>query len=358
MPSHHQSSFFEALRAEGIELTVCYYSQLDERRLSMGWGPVSLNSWEHFVRDIDELAAMLPNWFEYVHVVPGIAEKFTRTLIRCLIKNGVDWIHWSEGFRINYKKFHKILILRLYSRLIINKYALGLLANGDHAYRQFLSWGVKRHKLARLPYSTPRLNQASALSDTFTYLYLGSIESRKAIDCLITAFSRISDNHHTKLKIVGRTASGKNENPLSYYQNLCKELNVGDRVEFHPAISTADVSQVMSSAHVLVLPSRFDGWGVVVNEAVSLNKFVLVSDQVGAAETLIDNGVNGFVFNVDDVDAISVCLLAAYELLQQKRNECMVNTYDSVSPELNAKRLKMLIESFCTIKKQKVIFQT
>jgi glycosyltransferase involved in cell wall biosynthesis len=60
-------------------------------------------------------------------------------------------------------------------------------------------------------------------------------------------------------------------------------------------------------ADVLVLPSRWDGWGMVVNEALTAGVPVIVSDRCGAAD-LIQHGVNGFVFRSEDVDGLRQCL--------------------------------------------------
>ena len=59
---------------------------------------------------------------------------------------------------------------------------------------------------------------------------------------------------------------------------------------------------------VLVLPSWFEPWGVVVNEAVAAGLAVVASEAVGAAAELVRDGVNGRVFPVGDVAALGACL--------------------------------------------------
>jgi glycosyltransferase involved in cell wall biosynthesis len=53
-----------------------------------------------------------------------------------------------------------------------------------------------------------------------------------------------------------------------------------------------------------VLPSRYDGWGVVVNQALGAGLPIIASDQVGAAHDLITPGENGFPFPAGDVTAL------------------------------------------------------
>jgi glycosyltransferase involved in cell wall biosynthesis len=73
-------------------------------------------------------------------------------------------------------------------------------------------------------------------------------------------------------------------------------LGVGDRVEAPGFVETARVERELARALCLVLPSRREGYGLVVVEAASLGTpSVLVRDPDNAATELIEEGVNGFV---------------------------------------------------------------
>ena len=58
-------------------------------------------------------------------------------------------------------------------------------------------------------------------------------------------------------------------------------------------------------ADVLVLPSEREPWGLVINEAMNAGTAVIVSDQVGAAADLVEDGVNGYVVPVGDVEMLA-----------------------------------------------------
>ena len=66
----------------------------------------------------------------------------------------------------------------------------------------------------------------------------------------------------------------------------------------------------MAKHHVLVVPSRHDGWGVVVNEALQAGVPVLASRGVGAAELVEASGA-GLVFAPDDPEALAAALREA-----------------------------------------------
>jgi glycosyltransferase involved in cell wall biosynthesis len=54
-----------------------------------------------------------------------------------------------------------------------------------------------------------------------------------------------------------------------------------------------------------ILPSIHEPWGLIVNEVMNAARAVIVSDQVGCAPDLVRDGVNGFVFPAENVDALN-----------------------------------------------------
>src|SRR5262249_36569992 len=63
--------------------------------------------------------------------------------------------------------------------------------------------------------------------------------------------------------------------------------------------------EFFARAHVFVLPSRYDGWGVVVNQALAAGLPVICSDAVGAGHDLVMDEVNGLKFSVGDATALA-----------------------------------------------------
>jgi glycosyltransferase involved in cell wall biosynthesis len=56
---------------------------------------------------------------------------------------------------------------------------------------------------------------------------------------------------------------------------------------------------------VFVLPARHEPWGLIVNEVMNAGKAVIVTDDVGAQPDLVTDGVEGFVYPVGDVAALT-----------------------------------------------------
>ncbi len=86
-------------------------------------------------------------------------------------------------------------------------------------------------------------------------------------------------------------------------------------------------------ATVFVLPSRHEPWGLIVNEVMNAGRAVIVSDDVGCQPDLIEDGVEGCVFPVGDVAALTDALrrvLAAPETAAAmgQRGLAKIQTWD------------------------------
>ena len=83
-----------------------------------------------------------------------------------------------------------------------------------------------------------------------------------------------------------------------------KSLGVFDRVRFLGFVNQSGLPEVYTASDVLVLPSEYEPFGLVVNEAMLCRCPVIVSDRVGARFNLVRDGETGFVYPCGDVDAL------------------------------------------------------
>ncbi|MGB7666106.1 MAG: glycosyltransferase family 4 protein, partial [Candidatus Acidiferrales bacterium] len=89
------------------------------------------------------------------------------------------------------------------------------------------------------------------------------------------------------------------------------ELNVQERVRFLGFKNQSALPGVYCSSDVMVLPSEYEAFGVVVNEAMVCGCPVIVSDQVGARFDLVRENETGFVYPAGDIDALAGALSRA-----------------------------------------------
>jgi glycosyltransferase involved in cell wall biosynthesis len=122
-------------------------------------------------------------------------------------------------------------------------------------------------------------------------IYSGRLAHEKRVDLLIDAFARIADQRpEWDLLLVG-------DGPLRQSLHERVPAPLRPRVIWAGFVSDqALVSGMYRMADVLVLPSDFEPWGLVINEAAAAGMAIVASDVVGAAAELVRDGVNGSSF--------------------------------------------------------------
>lgn len=83
------------------------------------------------------------------------------------------------------------------------------------------------------------------------------------------------------------------------------ELKIGERLRFLGFVNQTQLPAVYRAADLMVLPSEYEPFGVVVNEAMLCGCPVLASDRVGAARDLIEEGQTGYVYACGDTEALA-----------------------------------------------------
>ena len=350
MPSHHQSTFFHAIRGAGIDLVVHYYGQVRADRKSLGWSDIKkLPVDENFVNPGIRSVAACKDWRNRIHVIPGYGTKFLRVLVRFLSKERIPWIHWTEAARPGLRWWLSYPIKRWHAGMV-NRYALGAFAIGEMAKRDFIRWGIKGDKVYLLPYAIAELPnedisdtaiEAFAKKHSMAFLFVGSLDHRKGIDVLLSAFHRVlMKSPSSCLILVGKDASN------GQYKKNAKEMGIAERVLFRGVIPSGVIGAAFRNTDVLVLPSRFDGWGMVLNEGASAGKALIATETCGAAQHLICQGENGFRIPSNNAEALAEAMMryAAEPSLAKQHGIHSRRIFQNYSPESNANRLVQHLE--------------
>jgi len=80
-------------------------------------------------------------------------------------------------------------------------------------------------------------------------------------------------------------------------------------VSFAGFLNQSEIPAAYAAADFLVLPSRSETWGLVVNEAMACGLPAVVSDRVGCAEDLVEPGVTGFVYRGGSAEELAARLV-------------------------------------------------
>src|SRR5581483_2084104 len=136
-------------------------------------------------------------------------------------------------------------------------------------------------------------------------LYLGRLVRKKRVDVLIDAYAALPDEVRGRavLRIVG---SGEEEAAL----RTQAQVTGAPGIEFLGHADSMAVPALMASADILVLPSDFDQWGLVVNEALLARNAVIVTSGCGVVDELVLDRQTGLVVPPGDVPALSRALQA------------------------------------------------
>jgi glycosyltransferase involved in cell wall biosynthesis len=172
-----------------------------------------------------------------------------------------------------------------YARLIgfaQERIAAGLYTCDTDLYRPI---GVQRHSgVDREPW--PRV-----------FLYVGQLIERKGVDVLLEAYCRyrqlVSDPWD--LWCAG-------DGPLR------PMLDGREGVKMMGFLDPPLCARTMREAGALIVPSRWDHWGVVVHEATCAGLPVLASRRCNASVELVEHGYNGFIFPVESSSRLAAAL--------------------------------------------------
>jgi glycosyltransferase involved in cell wall biosynthesis len=86
-------------------------------------------------------------------------------------------------------------------------------------------------------------------------------------------------------------------------------FGIRSRVRFLGFVNQSQLPAVYKSADIMVLPSEYEPFGLVVNEAMCSGCPVITSDRVGAAYDLVVHGRTGFVYPCGDIAALTRVLM-------------------------------------------------
>jgi glycosyltransferase involved in cell wall biosynthesis len=91
----------------------------------------------------------------------------------------------------------------------------------------------------------------------------------------------------------------------SELETEAKALGVAERTRFLGFVNQSGLPQVYAASDLLVLPSEYEPFGLVVNEMMLCGHGAIVSDRVGAKFDLIRDGKTGFVYPCGDIEALA-----------------------------------------------------
>ena len=192
--------------------------------------------------------------------------------------------HWRGDLKQQIaKRLSPFTLLRRFSHawvpgLIQKTYALQLGFKAEHIYTGFYCCNLPA-------FNNMFLNQRplKKLALPKVFLYVGRYYDFKGITDLWEAFISLQKEtpNEWELWCLGQGSIA----PVSH-----------PKIKHFGFVQPHDLEPILQKAGVFVLPSRFEPWAVVVQEYAAAGFPLLLSKEVGAAETFLEEGKNGFSF--------------------------------------------------------------
>lgn len=236
------------------------------------------------------------NWKKYDVIHSHGYNRFLSEFAVYYLRKKRPVVFTPHGF-IHTKKnyFFKIIHDLTIGRFI--KYAKICTALTKLDFREYKKLGVKKEKIIELPNGInienfKKINKKNLESFKKKYgleknivLHVGRIHKSKGLNYLVKAIKELD----VKLLIVGEDAGYKEE-----LLKKIKRLGLADKIIFTGPLDGKNLSKAYLACDVFVLFSEWEGFGIVVIEAMAAGKPVIVSDR-GSLPYLIEEDKTGLI---------------------------------------------------------------
>ena len=326
--SIHQSAFIKAL-SKRHKVVLVVERELGKDRAKQGWNIPSMGDAIVYVapngNKMDELLVIdnCQHIFSGIDGFPMVFTAFKEAVAKGLqvsvFAEPYDW-RGIKGFLRQVKYWW---LFKRYGRYIRFLFTTGRM--GQECYEKC---GFPTAKIRQWGYFTEQ-NEVNSIDGQHikpNIIFIGMLDERKNILALIDAVKHC-DGLYNKFYIIG---GGPLEKEVKTAIQGCKTI------EAVGSVPNEDIKFYLSISDLLVLPSLFDGWGAVINEALSAGTRVLCSEYCGAS-TLLDGKERGGIFKFDKQDNLEIKL--AYWLQKgcltvDQRNEIRLWAKKNISGDI------------------------
>ena len=219
-----------------------------------------------------------------------------------------------------------------------------VLATGDTGCSFYRRVGFPSDRIRKFGYFTEHSLLAPTASEvdvahrsSVQIAFVGASIRRKRLDLLLSALEQIQELDW-RLSVIGT-------GPLLEELKARAERLACGRVAWLGSVANHKVRGWLATQDLLVLPSAFDGWGAVVNEALAVGTPVVASSACGASDLLVDDFV-GEVFKVGNVQDLARILRRRVQVgrvTQHDRNTRATWASQTISASVGARYFLSLL---------------
>jgi glycosyltransferase involved in cell wall biosynthesis len=212
--------------------------------------------------------------------------------------------------------------------------------------REVMHVGVPEERISIVPdaYDRPLKLDFKRNDNRLQLLFVGTCHPRKGLEYLLDAMRQLCDQDII-LNLVGNL-----EDDIEYTQyikSMVKEYGMERKVILNGWISQKELWRMYTKADIFVLPSLWEGFGIVLLEAMSFG-LPIVATNTGAIPELIENESNGLLVPARDSKMLTraiVRLINSPDLREELGRNGMARSKDALTWEQVSKRFSEVLET-------------
>lgn len=205
-----------------------------------------------------------------------------------------------------------------FKRLLVSR-ASAWISSGRYTTNYLVHYGAREDAVYQYPFTSlwqreipaavptaeekKQLRQTLEMPEEKIVLYVGRFDPKKGMDDLLQITPVLEQN--TGIYFVGGE-------PTEAHLSFCEAHGLHN-VHFVGFKKKEALEAYYRASDLLVLPTKSDVWGLVINEAMAQGLPVITTDRCVAGLELVENGVNGYIVPVDDNEALTRAVRSALE---------------------------------------------
>jgi len=186
----------------------------------------------------------------------------------------------------------------------------GVICNSTTTRETVLNAGVPKHATLVIPPAGDQFDP-TITADEITrrahdgplrIVFLGNLIKRKGLDTLIEGLSSVTADW--TLTVVGHPTDHAYTQRV---RNLIKREGLTEAVTITGELTDTELRSVLRESHLLAVPSRYEGFGIVYLEGMSFG-LPAIATTAGGATDIVSNGTTGVLVNPGDAAAIATAV--------------------------------------------------
>lgn len=205
---------------------------------------------------------------------------------------------------------------------------------GENSKFELVSDGISEEQLSKIP------NLSSKKKQFFQIVFLGGYQTHKGLSTVIQSLSILAHDYRDIKFHLSVYGSQYKEN-FESYQIQAKKYGVAEFISFHGFAGNSN--DVYSNADI-VISGGLEAFGRVAAEGIAAGRIVVGSDQ-GATTELIDNGINGLIFQYANPISLAKSIHRAtvsWKELVNNINKNREQNIQKVSSKRTAQKIELL----------------